>query len=79
MLWDSSIINNGWKILLGQQMPWWRYLLGGANTYAATAGFALVEIASGIDRLVIMTTGAAGVRSYVTQFNTTSNPFDHIF
>ncbi len=52
---------------------------GGANTYAATAGFALVEIASGIDRLVIMTTGAAGVRSYVTQFNTTSNPFDHIF
>lgn len=52
---------------------------GGANTYAATGALALVEIASGIDRLVVMSTGAAGVRNYVTRFNTNSDPFDHIF
>ena len=52
---------------------------GGVNTYAATGAFALVEIASGIDRLVLMTTGSAGLRSYVTKFNTNSDPFDHIF
>lgn len=52
---------------------------GGANTYLTTSAFACVEIAGDIDRLIITTTGAAGVRSYVTQYNTTSNPFDHIF
>lgn len=52
---------------------------GGTNTYLATSAFGCVEIAGDIDRLIITTTGAAGVRSYVTQYNTTSNPFDHIF
>ena len=52
---------------------------GGAATYLATSLLTSVEISSGIDRLVITTTGAGGVRSYVTQYNTTSNPFDHIF
>lgn len=52
---------------------------GGTTTYLATSAFGCVEIAGDIDRLIITTTGAAGVRSYVTQYNTTSNPFDHIF
>lgn len=52
---------------------------GGANTYTATSAFACIEIAGDIDRLVITSTGAAGVRSYVTEYNTVSNPFDHIF
>jgi len=52
---------------------------GSVNTYAAGGAFACVEIAGDIDRLVITSTGAAGIRSYVTQYNTTSNPFDHIF
>ncbi len=52
---------------------------GGTTTYLATGVMTSCEISSGIDRLVISTSGAAGVRSYVTQYNTTSNPFDHIF
>lgn len=52
---------------------------GGTATYLAGAGLNSCEISSGIDRLVIASTGAAGIRSYVTQYNTVSNPFDHIF
>lgn len=52
---------------------------GSANTYAAGGALACVEIAGDIDRLVITSTGAAGIRSYVTQYNTISDPFDHIF
>jgi len=52
---------------------------GSANTYAATSVMAAVEISDTIDRLVITTTGAAGARSYVTRYNTVSDPFDHIF
>jgi hypothetical protein len=52
---------------------------GGVATYLATSALTSCEISSGIDRLVITTSGAAGVRSYITQYNTSSNPFDHIF
>lgn len=52
---------------------------GGSSTYPLTSALSSVEISSGIDRLVIASTGAAGVRSYVTKYNTVSNPFDHIF
>lgn len=52
---------------------------GGVNTYLASGALTSCEISSGIDRLVITTSGAAGTRSYITQYNTTSNPFDHIF
>lgn len=52
---------------------------GGVNTYALTGALTAVEIASSIDRLILTTTGAAGVRSYVTRYNTSSDPFDHIF
>ncbi len=52
---------------------------GGTNTYAATGALTGVEISDQIDRLVVTSTGAAGVRSYVTKYNTNSDPFDHIF
>ncbi len=52
---------------------------GGTNTYLATSVLSSCEVASGIDRLLVMTTGAAGVRSYVTQYKTDSTPFDLIF
>lgn len=52
---------------------------GSTTTYLASGAMTSCEISSGIDRLVITTSGASGVRSYVTQYNTTSNPFDHIF
>jgi hypothetical protein len=52
---------------------------GGTTTYLAGGGLNSCEISSGIDRLVIASTGAAGIRSYVTKYNTVSDPFDHIF
>lgn len=56
---------------------------GGTNTYLATSLLASVEIADQIDRLIISTTGAGATtahhRMYVTQYNTVSNPFDHVF
>lgn len=52
---------------------------GGTGTYAATGALTGVEISDQIDRLIVTSTGAAGVRSYVTKYNTNSDPFDHIF
>lgn len=52
---------------------------GSTSTYPATGALNSVEIANDIDRLVVMSTGAAGVRSYVTEYNTISTPFNHIF
>lgn len=52
---------------------------GGTSTYLATSALTSCEISDGIDRLVITSSGAAGNRSYISQYNTTSNPFDHIF
>jgi hypothetical protein len=52
---------------------------GGTGTYAATGAMSSVEVSDQIDRLIVTSTGAAGVRSYITQYNTISTPFDHIF
>lgn len=52
---------------------------GGTSTYAASATLGAIEIAGSVDRLVIMNTGAAGSRSYVTQYNTVGNPMDNIW
>jgi hypothetical protein len=38
-----------------------------------------VEIAGSIDRLVIVTTGATGVKSYITKFRTDSSQMDRMF
>jgi hypothetical protein len=52
---------------------------GSTTTFPATGALASVEIASTIDRLVVLSTGAAGTRSYITRYNTTSDQFDHMF
>jgi hypothetical protein len=52
---------------------------GSATTFAATAALAQVEYASQIDRFLVMSSGTAGVRSYVTQYRTDSGQFDHNF
>lgn len=52
---------------------------GGVSTYALTNVMTSVEIANDIDRLIITTTGNGGARSYVTQYNTAGDSFDHIF
>lgn len=72
----SSIINGSvsWQSDTMVEIP-----PGGVATYLATSALTSCEISSGIDRLVITTSGTAGVRSYITQYNTSSNPFDHIF
>jgi len=51
---------------------------GGTSTFGAGGGLSSVEHMSSIDRLVVTSTGAAGIRSYVTKYNTVSDPFDHI-
>jgi hypothetical protein len=53
---------------------------GGVNTFAATGALSSIEIASSIDRFVIISTGANGVRSYVTQFTGSGgDQMDYIF
>ena len=52
---------------------------GGTSTYSITNALNSVEASSQMDRLFVFTSGAAGIRSYVTQYNTNSTPFDHIF
>ena len=52
---------------------------GGTNTFAATSALNSIEYASGIDKMIVMSTGAAGVRSYVTQYRTDSGQWDRIF
>jgi hypothetical protein len=52
---------------------------GGANMFAATSALNTIEHSSTLDRLIVMTTGATGARSYVTNFNTINGPMDHVF
>lgn len=52
---------------------------GGTSTYAASSTLSSVEISNQSDVLIVLNTGAANARSYVTKYNTTSSPFDRIF
>lgn len=51
---------------------------GGANTFALGAAMQSIEYTSVIDRFLVMTTGAAGVRSYLTQYRTDGGQMDRI-
>lgn len=51
---------------------------GGVNTFAAGAGLSSIEYSSVIDRFLVMSSGAAGIRSYVTQYRTDSGQMDRI-
>jgi len=51
---------------------------GGVNTIAAGAGIQSIEYSTVMDAFVLMTTGAAGIRSYLTKYNTTSAQLDRV-
>jgi hypothetical protein len=72
----SSITNNSinWQTDVMVEIP-----PGGTNTYTTSSLLSSCEISSNIDRLVISTSGANGSRSYITRYNTISEPFDHTF
>ena len=52
---------------------------GGVATYVASGAMNTLEYMAGIDRLLVGTTQAAGLRSYVTQYRTDGGQMDHIF
>lgn len=53
---------------------------GSASTFPATSVLSSVEIADNMDRLIVLTTGATGVRNYVTKYPTAAgDTFDHIW
>lgn len=53
---------------------------GSVSTFPATSLLSSVEIADGMDRLIIATTSGTGVRHYVTKYPTAAgDPFDHIW
>jgi len=74
---DLSIITAGNTLWTSDSMN--EVPPGGTQTYPITNGMSSCEIAKDIDKLVIATTGAAGVRSYVTNYNNSATPFNHIF
>lgn len=52
---------------------------GSVSTFALTSAQNSVEPISFIDKLIILTTGATGSRSYITQYRTDSGQYDRIF
>jgi hypothetical protein len=52
---------------------------GSASTYAATGALSSVEVIDSIDRLVVTSTGASGVRHYVTKYQTNVEQFDLVW
>lgn len=52
---------------------------GTANSFATTSSFWSFDYLDIIDKLVITTTGAAGIRSYITDYQALGNQFLHIF
>jgi hypothetical protein len=52
---------------------------GTTNTFPATALLSGIDYSDVIDRFIITSTGAAGVRSYVTQYRADGGQIDHIF
>lgn len=51
---------------------------GGTSTFALGAGMQSIEYSAAIDRFLVMTTGAAGIRSYLTQYRTDGGQMDRI-
>ncbi len=52
---------------------------GSASSTAASSLLNSIEYATSLDKMIVMTTGAAGVRSYVTQYRTDSGQWDRLF
>ncbi len=53
---------------------------GGVGSYALTGALSAVEVADGMDRLIVLSTGATALRHYVTRYPMVAGDvFDHIF
>ncbi|MCX6703563.1 MAG: hypothetical protein NTV02_02665 [Candidatus Zambryskibacteria bacterium] len=53
---------------------------GSVSTFPATNALNMVEIADDMDRLIVLTTGTAGIRQYVTRYPMAAgDAFDHIW
>lgn len=73
---DVSTITNGstsWMIDVMTEVP-----PGGVNTFAAGGGIQNIEYSSVIDKFILGTTGAAGIRSYMTQYRTDGGQMDRL-
>lgn len=52
---------------------------GSTSTFAATSSLWMVEYADSLDKLVITSLGTGGLRSYITEYQTSLSQFQHIF
>lgn len=52
---------------------------GSANSFAATGALGAVELVDSLDRLVLTSSGAGGIRHYVTRYQTNVEQFDLIW
>lgn len=73
---ESDIID-GSTVFLGGAMV--EIPPGSTSTFPATSLMQSIDYLDSIDRFVILSSGGAGSRSYITRYNTVSDPFDHIF
>ena len=51
---------------------------GSANTYPGTGALSSIEYSGSIDRFILMSSGAAGGRSYVTRYLTDGSQYDRL-
>ena len=51
---------------------------GGVNTFAAGGALQSIEYSAAIDRFLVMSSGSAGIRSYLTQYRTDGGQIDRI-
>lgn len=71
---DITANNANWPSDVMTEIP-----PGGVNTYVASGALSSVEVAGSMDRLVVSTSGAAGIVSYITKYNTTADAMDYVF
>lgn len=74
---DVTTITDGTSAHLAENMT--EIPPGSVNTFAATGALASIEYAAAIDKFILMSSGAAGVRSYVTEYNNSGAVLNRIF
>jgi len=52
---------------------------GGASTFAATNVLQSIESSGSLDKLIVLSSGASGARSYITNYYTDGSQWDRIF
>ena len=71
----SGIVNSSttWQAGMMTEVP-----PGGVNTFAATGALSTIDYSTVLDRFIITSSGAAGVRSYISQYREDGGQMDHI-